>query len=110
MTTNPPTTPVVPALARLFWMMIGPLVLILLTFVILQMGQGWLTAADIAFLAILAGVILARWLEFQGGQPQTATGEPATPAHLRRFIVAALPIGLGIWVIANLLGNHWLLR
>lgn len=104
------TTSFFQAVVRVFWMMIGPLALLLLTFNIVKIGNGWLTAADFAFLAVLGGVILARWLEFRGGNPQTATGEPAAPAHLRRFVMAAIPVGLGVWIIANLIGNHWLAR
>jgi hypothetical protein len=77
---------------------------------IINAGTGWLTGLDLAFLAVLGGMLLARWLEFRGGDPQTATGEPATLAHLRRYTLVALLLGLAVWVVANLVGNHWLNR
>lgn len=92
--------------ARLFWMMVGPLLLLGLAYAIVKSGEGWLTAADLGFLGVLAGVMLARWLEFRGGNPRTADGEPATPAHLRRYLIGAALIGLGAWVIANLIANN----
>lgn len=108
MTTNPPTTPMLPVLSRVFWMMVGPLVLFVLALTIANRGNGWFTTPDVAFLAILVGMIVARWLEFQFGQPQTSTGAPATAEHLRRYVPVTLAVGLLTWLIANLAGNHWL--
>ncbi len=107
MTPNQPTTSFLQLFARIFWMMIGPLTLAILAYAIVNVGSGWLTVADIAFFLVLGGVVLARWIEFQGGNPQKATGEPATPADLHRFVVVTLILGLVVWVIANLIGNHW---
>ena len=96
--------------SRVFWMMIGPLCLALLAFTIVQIGSGWATWADFGYLAVLGGMLLARWLEFRQGNPQTADGQPATATHLRHYIRAAIPLGLGMWVVANVIGNHWLNR
>jgi hypothetical protein len=93
-------------LIRLYWMMLGPLLLALLAYVVIKTGNGWVTGADIGFLAVLAGLLLARWLEFRGGNPRTAEGEPATPAHLRRYVIGAATVGLAVWVGANILGNY----
>ena len=95
---------------RVLWMMLGPLILVLLTFVIVSTGSGWLTWADIAFVGVLASMLLARWVEFQRGHPQTATGEPATPTDLRRYVRTILPVGATVWFLANLMGNHLLDR
>jgi hypothetical protein len=55
-------------------------------------------------------MLLGRWLEFRGGHAQTATGEPATRADLRRYLVTATVVGLLVWVAANVVANHWLAR
>jgi hypothetical protein len=102
------TTSAAALLGRFFWMLIGPLVLLLLTFSIVSGGSGWWTIVDFAFWATLAAMLLGRWLEFRGGNPQTADGEPATAAHFRRYALLAGLVALGVWVVANLLGNHWL--
>ena len=68
----------------------------------------WLTGADIAYLVFLGVVLLARWAEFRTGQPQTATGEPATRADLRRFLIVTAAGGLLAWVGVNLVANYWL--
>lgn len=105
MTTKPSEAA---AFARIFWMMIGPMLMFLFVGNIVLNGNGWLTFADVAFLTLLGGVALARYVEFRAGQAQTATGEPATAAHVQRYILITLAVGAGVWVFANLLGNHWL--
>lgn len=90
----------------MFWIMLGPGILFLLGLSIARGGGGWFTLKDIAFVAVLAGLVLGRFVEFRGGDPRTATGEPATREHLRRYIVLILTIGLGVWIVANLIGNH----
>ena len=59
---------------------------------------------------VLGGLLVARWLEFRGGNPQTSTCEPATPADLRHYVLGTIVLGFGAWVVANLIGNHWLTR
>lgn len=92
-------------MTRLFWMMIGPAILVLLTSSVAAQGGGWAAPQDLAFLVVLAAVILARWFEFRSGNPQTSTGDPATPADLRRYVIGATVIGLSVWVVANVIGN-----
>ena len=94
--------------SRVYWMAIGPAILVLLALNIINRGNGWFTPVDFAFLALLGVLLLARWIEFRGGDPHTSTGEPATPEDLRRYALYAILIGLGAWVVANLIGNHLL--
>lgn len=107
---TPRTTSFPVALARVFWMMVGPMALVVLLIGILTKGSGWFTLTDFAFFTVLGGMLLARVIEFRGGNPLTDLGEPATPAHLRRYVIATLVVGLGVWVLANLIGNHWVPR
>lgn len=108
MTNTPSAQSTLPALGRLFWMMIGPMLLALLALNILMNGGGWLTTVDLVFLALLLGLPLARWLEFTGGAPQTTTGEPATKHDLVRYAPLAVVAGLAVWIVANVIGNDWL--
>jgi hypothetical protein len=89
--------------ARLFWMMAGPAVLLLLAFSLATNQKGWWAPSSIAFLVVLMAVVLVRWLD-----PNTSDGDPATAAHLRRYTAGAIAIGLVAWTVANLAGNHWL--
>lgn len=84
----------------------GPGILFLVACFIVRDGGGWLSPQSITFLAVLGGVILGRFLEFQGGDPRTGLGEPATAVHFRRWAVLVLSIGLAVWVVAHLLGNR----
>lgn len=97
------STSLIGIFARLFWMMAGPAILLLLAYTLASNEKGWLAPSSIAFLVVLAGVVIARWLD-----PHTSEGEPTTPAHLRKYMVSTVGMGLLAWVIANLLGNHLL--
>jgi hypothetical protein len=104
------TTPLIPVFSRLFWMIVGPLALVLTTYFIVTSGTSWTSTADLLFFIILGGMILGKWLEFRGGSPETSTGEPATAADLRRYILMVVMAGPAVWVVANILGNYVLRR
>lgn len=55
MTHPAPTTSILAVVARFYWMILGPLLLIIPTVNILGKGGGWFTAADVAFLALVGG-------------------------------------------------------
>jgi hypothetical protein len=94
-------------LGRAFWIMFGPMLLFATgMMILLRPGSGWRTGADITFLVTLVLMILARWAEFSGGDPQKSTGGPATAADFRRFAVAVVAGGLAFYILANLLANH----
>jgi hypothetical protein len=87
-------------------MMLGPMMLIPITFKIIEYGNGWLTVFDFVFLGVLAAMILARAFEFFKGNPRTADGTPATRTHLRKYAAGVIGIGLPLWVVANVIGNY----
>jgi hypothetical protein len=95
---------------RVFWMMIGPLSLVLLAFTIVRIGSGWFTWADGGYLAVLAGMLYARWWEFRTGRAKTTEGQPATEQDLRSYAQQASGLALAMWVAANVVGNHVLQR
>lgn len=106
--SNNENTSLLGVLGRLIWMMLGPMGLVLMTFLVIKTGDGWLTGADFGYFGILAAMMFARWLEFHGGNPQTAEGQPATSEHLRRYLIGVAVLGLSAWVIANIVGNYLL--
>lgn len=105
MTSQPHTSDSV-GFARLFWMLLGPMILTLLALSIVTRGDSWFTMPDLAFLVFLFFLPLARWYEFHAGNAQTSTGEAASEYHLRRYVLATLIVGLAAWVLANVLGVH----
>lgn len=98
--------PMYAVLPRFFWMMLGPAILGLIAIHIADEGNTWFGNADIGFYAVLAGVVLARWLDFQLGDPKTAYGQPATTEMLMRYVPAAILCGVGVWIIAKLAGRY----
>ena len=96
--------------ARLTWMLAGPLALFVLAYHIGTAGTGWVTAANFGYFLILGGMLLARWYEYRSGQGQTAEGGAMTSADLRTYLIGATAVGVGVWVAANVVGNHLLAR
>jgi hypothetical protein len=41
------TTRLIPVFGRLFWMMVGPIALVMATYFIVSSGGGWMTTADL---------------------------------------------------------------
>lgn len=93
-------------LARLLWLLIGPIALVMLLYAIVSRGGGWLTPWDVAYLLLVPVVMCARWAEQRSGAATTATGEPALPEHLRRYVRVLAPLALLLWVEANVVANH----
>jgi hypothetical protein len=96
-------------LGRSFWIMFGPMLLTASgLMIVVNPGTGWQTGADITFLTTLVAMIVGRWLEHTGGDPITSTGEPSTPAHLRRYVLLTLVGGVLGWVLLNTISNYLL--
>jgi len=93
-------------LARLVWFGIGPALMLILAIVNLEHGGGWMSTSDVIYFVVLGVTILARYLDFQSGNAQTATGAPATSAHLRWYVPGISLVALAVWGIANLIGNR----
>ena len=93
-------------LARLIWMMFGPMGLTVTALGVAgNADSGWRTTADIVYLILLAVTILARWFEFVSGSGTTGTGEPLTRGGMVRHTVLMAGVGLAVCVCANLIAN-----
>jgi hypothetical protein len=104
----PQATPVRAALGRVTWMFFGPMLLVVTAAAIAMRGSGFFSFADLFYFLVLGAMLAGRWVEFRGGDPQTATGEPASPQHLRRYLLAASLVGLAVWGTARLSRAFWL--
>jgi hypothetical protein len=91
---------------RLSWMIVGPFALALVAVGITERRDGWFGALDLIYFVVLGAMLLGRWLEFQYSRPLTAAGEPASVHDLRRYALVLGALGLGAWVVANLIGNQ----
>jgi hypothetical protein len=92
--------------ARIVWFLFGPLSLLVLSLMIAEKRGGWLGIASLSFLFVLLVTIAARWIDFRGGSALTAEGMPATSVDVRRFTVMASLVGLGVWFVANMIGQR----
>lgn len=91
-------------LGRLMWIILGPMLSVFITYGIVT-REGWFTTWDAAFVVVVL-MVGGRWVEQRSGSATTATGEPATVGHFKRYVRVLLPLAAGVWVAANVLGNH----
>ncbi len=96
--------------ARLTWVIVGPLALLMVTLGIVSRGDGWLTILDVLFGVLVGAMFLGRWMEQRSGTALTIAGQPATVAQFKRYTALLLVCGSAVWATANLLGNHVLTR
>lgn len=101
----PPATSIGVVLSRIFWMLFGPLFLVLLLFLSSERGGGWLTPTDVVYFVVLAGLVVARWIEFRGGDPRTSTGDPATIDQLRKYAIVTILVGVMAWIAVKMLSG-----
>ena len=92
-------------LARLLWIFVGPAVLFLLLIGIATRGGREFGAIDLACLLVTLAMLAARGYEYQQGTAQTSTGEPATAADWRRYLIQTPLTVLVIWGLAKLLAR-----
>lgn len=95
-------------LTRVTWFLAGPMALFIILCGIVRSGSGWLAVLDAVYFAILGLIVWCRWAEQRAGRGATIYGEPTTWNDFRRYLAIILPLAVGAWVIANLVGNHFL--
>jgi len=86
---------------RVFWMLLGNTILVILTIFILR-GERWtFHAVDAVFWITVSLQIFARYLDirFYGGL--TSTGESATMANWRKYVIIVLICSTILWVFAH---------
>ncbi|NLX98682.1 MAG: hypothetical protein GXY83_21185 [Rhodopirellula sp.] len=93
-------------LARLFWMMLGNLLLAVAAFKIFEGPSFGLTGADVAYwltVACLAGVRYAD-IRYWGGKK--ADGDPATMSDWQRYSVILISVAAAAWGVLHLVAEH----
>jgi hypothetical protein len=86
---------------RLYWFAIGPMLLILLLLGVINDEPHRRIYYSLAYLIVLAGLPLSRWLDLRGGQAQTADGHPATWTHFRKYAILAVTIGVAVLLVVH---------
>jgi len=88
-------------LARMFWMLIGNMVLVISIIIIIQHKGPMFHAADVVFWVTIAALILVRYLDIKFWGGMTAAGGPATIANWNRYAAALLIGSVGVWALSH---------
>ena len=88
-------------LLRLYWMILGNALLALALISIFRNTEGFLSVADIVFVCAVAALLAARCVDIVKLNGLTASGDPATPGHLKRYIVVLVLASAALWGLAH---------
>lgn len=88
-------------LARLFWVILGPMTLLLVLLGLILNKPEAVSGLD-AFYGIVVLLMLGgRWIEQRSAAPKTASGELSTPESFRRYICILIPVSIIAWGAAK---------
>lgn len=90
-------------LIRLFWMFGGTSILFLCAFYIIHNHVRGLALIDLGYWLTVVAMVAARWVDISSYHGDTATGEPATMSHWRRYVMILIVVALAAWIIVHLL-------
>ena len=88
------------ALARIYWMLFGYMILALLAAGIAR-SETSISLLDAGYWVVAATVVAVRSLDVARLQGTTADGEPATMAHWRRYAAALTLVAAAVWAGAH---------
>ena len=86
-------------IVRLTWMAFGNLLLIITAFCIAQQKAG--IVLDVIFWAVVAGIVLVRYIDITVFNGQTTENTPATLKDWREYSLALFAISVLIWAVAH---------
>jgi hypothetical protein len=93
-------------LVRGFWMILGNVAVLFCAFAILRHRGSFLSVADAIFWAIVVCLGAARCLDVVKLRGHTASGEPASTVHLRRYLLFLVAVCAILWALAHA-GAHF---
>ena len=86
---------------RVYWMVLGPVALLLSAITIARSGRPQIDGRDLYFAAFLAGLLAARAIEFAWLGGWDCDGKPASTAVLVRWLPVAAASGLALLGLAH---------
>jgi hypothetical protein len=93
--------PLLAALARLYWLLVGNGLLCLLALAIAQQGHERAWTADAAFWTVVASLILVRYLDIARLGGTAATREPASLRDWYLYARRLVLLALAVWIVAH---------
>ena len=85
---------------RVFWMFLGNTILGVCLLMIAQRESAF-SHLDLVYGIVLLLLVAARYVDIARYKGVTAYGDPATPAHWRRYTIALLLLAGGGWLAAH---------
>ena len=86
---------------RLFWMIIGNVILLSCAYGIIEHRSAVLSIADAFYWAIVGSLLAARYVDIRRFNGTTAGGDPATMAHWRRYAAVLGVVSMSLWLGAH---------
>ena len=88
-------------LVRLFWFFGGNVILFFSAGFIAQRREVLVSAWDAVFWATVLAMAAVRYLDIARFHGTTASGQPATMRHWRRYVALLAAIALAVWLAAH---------
>jgi hypothetical protein len=98
---SPQLTSALVVFLRVFWMVLGNLILAVCILVILTQRIQTISIPDAVLAVTIPLVIVARYLDVTRFGGRTAYGEPASIAHWRRYALGVLLGSIAAWACAH---------
>jgi hypothetical protein len=94
-------------ICRLFWFFIGNIILFILAAKIALLGSNHFNIFDIFYWITVLGLIISRYIDIRYCKGETASSEPATMAHWKRYSVFAVSICTGLWIFSHIISHFY---
>ena len=90
-------------IVKIFWTLFGNVILIVSVVLIFQRKDRMFHTADGVFWGTVAALVLARYLDIKLYNGLTATGQPASMSHWRKYAVVLLICSAVLWVLLHVI-------
>ena len=99
--TTAPTTTLSGLFVRLYWLILGNILLIMMAMLIFLNRESFFSGADLGYWGALALLIVARYVDVKRVHGLTSEGEPATMSHFKRYAARVAGAGGALWGLAQ---------
>jgi hypothetical protein len=90
----------------MLWFLVAHAVLLLSAAIIVQQHRKPFSAADAVFFGTVVLAAVIRYLDIRFFRGATATGNPATMRHWRRYAILLILVSLIVWAAAHAVGHY----
>jgi hypothetical protein len=98
-----PTTPLTPTFLRLYWMVVGNAITVVLWINIAFNLMPQFKTFSVLFFLNIAGMITARYTDIRYHNGETSNGDPATMGHWKKYVIILSIVAGGLWILGFLM-------